>query len=137
MTSEEPSDEAEYDDCVQTHALAMTQEEGMKNLLPSKLQSMLTADQQERPHTTEYFEVPFETEYGNAIVLYAQAANVEVYRRYLVCAAWPGDANVGIVKIDETRTPAAKQIQRGLVHFYAELHAHQRSKPSICLQMSV
>ena len=55
LTSEEPSDEAEYDDCVQTHALAMTQEEGMMNLLPSKLQSMLTADQQERPHTTEYF----------------------------------------------------------------------------------
>ena len=87
MTSEEPSDEAEYDDCVQTHALAMTQEEGMKNLLPSKLQSMLTADQQERPYTTEYFEVPFETEYGNAIVLYAQAANVEVYGIYSVCAA--------------------------------------------------
>lgn len=103
----------------------------MMNLLPSKLQSMPTVDQQGRPDTTEYFEVPFATEYGNAIVLYAQAANVELYSIYSLCAVWPGDVNVGIAKIDEIRTPAAEQIQRGLVHFNAELHAHQRSKSSI------
>lgn len=98
LTADELADDAAREDYSRIFALCATQEDGTIVVLPSVLLRVPMEVPQDEMDTADFFAVSFENEDRNAVVLYDLAADADMYRRYALYAAWPGDMAVSIVK---------------------------------------